>query len=424
MTHLNSSSRLLVIGAGSEVYRSWGLEQIAAFHPVTLVDRDAPAWARRHVGDVVSVDLRNYGLTLAAVTSYAREHRIAGVVTYAEQYTTLTASLARDLGLPGTLPSAVAAARDKGTTRRLLAQHGVPSARSLPAGSTEDAVEAARLLGYPVVVKPRGLGGSAGVRRADSDAQVRTAYDAATRATLMDLQDFGEPGVLVEEYLDGPEISVETVVTAPGEVRIVAVTRKFLGPEPGFQEIGHIVDVNDPLLGDTRVAEVTEGAVAALGITRGTLHIEMRQTVSGPRVIEVNARFGGDLIPLLVQLATGVNLPQAAAALAMGITPDLQVTAHGAAGIHCLYPAAAGRVDELHVGDIARRPWLKRFAWTQRPGAQVAALTSAGTGIGDRLALWVAVGATAGRVEERLRMVADDTSVRITAFAHSGSCTR
>ena len=54
------------------------------------------------------------------------------------------------------------------------------------------------------------------------------------------------------------------------------------------------------------------------------LHVELRLTASGPRVIEVNGRPAGDLIPLLVERATGINIPQALATLATGETPDLK----------------------------------------------------------------------------------------------------
>lgn len=75
------------------------------------------------------------------------------------------------------------------------------------------------------------------------------------------------PGALVEEYLRGPEISVETVVLGPGQVRIVAVTHKSVGCEPQFQEIGLSIDAADPLLTDPVLAAVVAAAVHALGLS-------------------------------------------------------------------------------------------------------------------------------------------------------------
>ncbi|NUQ96178.1 MAG: hypothetical protein HOY79_06305 [Streptomyces sp.] len=68
------------------------------------------------------------------------------------------------------------------------------------------------------------------------------------------------PGALVEEYRPGAENSVETVVLAPEQVRIVADTLKPLGPEPQFQEIGHSVDAADALLTDPVLAGVATAA--------------------------------------------------------------------------------------------------------------------------------------------------------------------
>ncbi|MFM9662966.1 carboxylase, partial [Streptomyces scabiei] len=78
-------------------------------------------------------------------------------------------------------------------------------------------------------------------------------------------------------------------------------------------ETGHLVDSSDPLLADSRIRQVALGALSTVGISCGVMHVEMRLTHQGPRIVEINARLGGDLIPHLVHLATGLNLPQIAA---------------------------------------------------------------------------------------------------------------
>ncbi|WP_307080599.1 ATP-grasp domain-containing protein [Streptomyces canus] len=418
-----SARPILLLGAGAPEFREYVLRQIARVRPVVLVDQAPPNWARPYLAAQAAVDLRDHEAAEAFLKTAAVQLGVVGVTTYMEHFVELTARLTHQLGLPGNSPSAATACRDKATTRRLLAAHGVPSASSFLAEDADQGVEIARRLGYPVVVKPRGRAGSAGVLRADSDEDVRAAFHRALVDSVLGLEAWSVPGALVEEYLRGPEISVETVVLGPEQLQIVAITRKTLGPEPQFQEIAHSVDAADPLLTDPVLADIVTGAVQALGLTRGVLHIELRITTDGPRVIEVNGRPAGDLIPLLVERATGVNLPQALATLAAGDIPDLTPTRSEAAAIGFLYPGQSGYVAQLDLhGAIQDQLWLERLVWTRDVGTQVTAPPRAS--IDDRIAHWIVTGSTAADCAKRLDLVADHLSVRISRPAHITSCTR
>jgi biotin carboxylase len=414
---------ILLLGAGAAEFREYVLRRIARVRPVVLVDQDPPRWARPYLAAQAAVDLSDAVSAEAIVMEVADQFGAVGVTTYMEHFVELTARVTHRLGLAGNTPTAAAACRDKATTRRLLAEHGVPSARSYLAQDADHGVKIARRLGYPVVVKPRGRAASAGVLRADTDDDVRAAFHRALRDSVQGLEAWSVTGALVEEYLSGPEISVETAVLAPEEMRIVAVTRKSLGPEPQFQETGHSVDAADPLLNDSALSSVVSAAVRALELSRGILHIELRLTPDGPRVIEVNGRLGGDLVPLLVERATGINLPQALAALAVGGTPDLSPTRSEAAAIGFLLPGHTGYIQQLDVhGALHDQPWLERLVWTRGLGTKVTAAPHAS--IDDRIAHWVVTGPTAADCAARRDMVADHLSVRVTHPGHTTSCTK
>lgn len=178
-------------------------------------------------------------------------------------------------------------------------------------------------------------------------------------------------GVLVEEYLAGPEISVECA-TFQGVTTALAVTRKDIGFAPYFEETGHTVTAGDPLL--PHVAPIAAQAVRALGITDGVQHVEMRLTSTGPRIIEVNARIGGDLIGTLVHLATGLDLPRIAADIACGNVPSLTASAHRTAAITILYAPATGTLTtrRLAAEPSPQHPWLHQVTWLREVGDQVA----------------------------------------------------
>jgi biotin carboxylase len=414
---------LLLLGAGSRPYREHLLQRISAVRPVVLVDDQPATWARPYLHREVTVDLTDAEALTSAVKQLNADSTLGGICTYMEHYVETAAQLAETFGLPGTSPASVAACRDKARTRRVFSEHGVASAGSHLVIDEDGAVEAARSLGYPVVVKPRGMGGSAGVVRADTDAEVRAAFQSASRETVLGLDAFAVPGVLVEEYLGGAEISAETVVLGQGDVRIVAITRKRLGPEPRFQEVGHLVDAADPLLEDATVLRTVVDAVQALGVELGVLHIELRLTARGPVLIEVNARPGGDLIPHLVRRAIGIDLAQVMADLATGVVPDLAPTHRRAAAVQFLYPQATGVVTYLSAPAAGRSErWLDRLVWTCRSGDRVTAPPLAS--IDDRLAHWVVTGANGAECDWRISQMFMQVSADVSPAVHTTACTR
>ncbi|MFI6528158.1 ATP-grasp domain-containing protein [Streptomyces uncialis] len=420
MSHYNQPV-LLVLGAGDRAYRSFLLQEFAARHRLVLLDSQPPAWTRPYVTDSVTVDLHDHQAVHRAVTEIALRHPISGVTTYLEHHVELVAHLAKELGLPGADPDAVEACRDKARTRQLLAEHGVPSARSVLVNSAEEATAAADAIGYPVVIKPRGLGGSAGVHRADYREHVAAHYDSASAATLIGLEASAAAGVLVEEYLHGPEISVECAVRGRGDIHIAAITRKRLGAEPAFLETGHLVDATDPLLEDPVLHQVVTSAIKAVGITTGILHVEVRLTRQGPRIIEINARLGGDLIPRLVHLATGISLPRAQAAMATGDTPDLNGSAAQSAAVEFRYPTVTGPVQTAHARAFSA-DWLERLVWTRQPGDIVTA--GPHSTINDRLAHAVVCAPTPDACQARLDQVLQSLTVHIAEPVRTTACVR
>ncbi|MFF1680750.1 ATP-grasp domain-containing protein [Streptomyces sp. NPDC058256] len=419
---------LLLLGAGgtsaaSAAYRGDPLASIAAAYPVVLADADAPDWARPYLADHIAVDLADTEATAAEVKTYAAHHELSGVMTYMEHHVVTTALLAQQLGLPGATPASMEACRDKALTRRLLDAHGVPSARSVLADDTDTAVAWAQEHGFPVMVKPRAQAGSAGVMRAATPSEVRDAFDRASRETVLGLDRYGPQGVLVEEFLDGPEISVETAVLGPGDSRIIAVTRKQVGPPPTAQEYGHCVDAHDLLLTDPELARLISTAVDAVGVTCGALCIEVMLTARGPRIVEINGRVGGDLLHVLISEALGLDLARIAADIATGTHPQLRPTRDLSAAIQFLYPDQSGIVQRLAFpSHLTEQSWAERLVTTATPGDRVAAPPAAT--YSDRLAHWIVRGTNPAQCAERLGRIEGELELLIAPPAHTTACSR
>lgn len=354
---------VLVIGSGQQQYRQYLMEGASQRRPLWLIDAKAATWQRPFVVGSTAVEMLDSSRSeaderglLDAAAEVSRTRRVHGVFTYDEALVISTARIAERLGLPGCTVAGADGCRNKHRTRLALTAARLPQPRFALAYAEADAARYAEDIGYPVVVKPRGMGASIGVMRAEHAGELAAAFAVAERASVIGPRSY-EGGVLVEELVVGPEISIDAAVMA-GEYHPVFLARKRLGLEPYFEEVGHVVDGADPLLDEAELQRVLAQAHRVLGIRDGITHTEVRLTARGPVVIEVNARLGGDLIPYLGKLATGIDPGQVAVDVATGTPPRLAPSRRTCAGIRFLYPPEDCRVLDVSVPEVGGVPGL------------------------------------------------------------------
>ncbi|HME65776.1 MAG TPA: ATP-grasp domain-containing protein [Streptosporangiaceae bacterium] len=234
------------------------------------------------------------------------------------------AVIAGRMGLPHNPVDAVTAACDKAAQRRrwAAAQVAQPAFRVVPAAATEDALrQTAAEIGGPCVVKATSLSASQGVLRADDPA----AAVAAARRVREVLATAGRPGpepLLVEEYVPGPELSIDGLLTA-GALTVAAVFDKPWTPEgPTFEETLLITPsrLAEPLL--AAAIDAAGQAARALGLTHGPIHAELRIDERGgqarPVMLELAARCVGGLCSRALRFPGGTSLEEMVLAHALG----------------------------------------------------------------------------------------------------------
>ncbi|HJQ03001.1 MAG TPA: ATP-grasp domain-containing protein [Jatrophihabitans sp.] len=345
--------RLLLVGTGHRQYREYLLTSIAPHYRVHLLIGHQAAWERQYVDGWSVVDFTDTvhadEMILAAKLAAEREP-FAGVLTWDEARVLQAAKLAQALQLPGGDPDMVLRCRDKYQTRTALAAAGVPQPRSVMVASPAEALAAAADIGYPVVLKPRAMAASLGVVRADTPEQLSQHYGFARDTTAPGAWRYDE--VLVEEYLGGPEISLDAAVYR-GRVLPLFLARKQVGYPPYFDEVGHLVHADDPLLTDPALLRILQDAHEALAFSDGMTHSEFKLTPTGFKVVEVNARIGGDLIPYLGQCATGIEPGVVAAAVACGIDPTVNPSRSRCGGVRFFYVDEPDTtIDEVSFGPL------------------------------------------------------------------------
>jgi biotin carboxylase len=317
---------LVLIGTGgqvSQVYREYLLASVSSRYRIHLFCGADPSWERPYL---VGWTILNMAETVSAdemieaTRAVAGSDDLHGVLGWDEARVLQVAKVTKELGLPGGDPDAAMRCRDKLLTRQALGEAGVAQPQWALAADLTEALAAAERIGYPVVLKPRALAASLGVVRVDNPEELSDQYAFAHDTTIPGAWQYDE--LLVEECLTGPEISLDSAVYQ-GQVMPLFVARKEIGYPPYFEEVGHMVDASDPLLADPEMVKLVQDTHTALSLSDGFTHTEVKLTPTGPKIVEVNARLGGDLIPYLGLRASGMDPGLAAADVACGVRPQL-----------------------------------------------------------------------------------------------------
>ncbi|MFE9094095.1 ATP-grasp domain-containing protein [Streptomyces sp. NPDC007264] len=334
-----------------------------------------------------------------AAAAHAR-HPFTRIATFGERDQDRYAAIGQALGLACHSVRTVSLAHDKEAMRARLAEAGVDTTAYARVADV-DALRDFVWEHGTCVVKPVSGAGSAGVARVTAGSDLAGAFDRAGGSYL----GLANPGVLVEEFIEGTQFSVEAV-SERGEHEVVAITRKYSDPAT-FVELGHVSPAELPEERRREIHACVASVLDALGVTFGVTHTEVVLASAGPRVIETHVRMGGDEIPALTLDATGVDLDECALRQTLGerVLPGVRaaLAARREPRSSAIWFAVLGTRGVL--GDVAGLdearavPGVTGVEVTARPGKEAGGLTSSES----RVAYARALGASAGEAVDAAR---------------------
>ncbi len=247
----------------------------------------------------ISVRFQKPRESAGKIREYALHQPIHGVAAIGDAPTATAALVARDLGLRFHSPEAVELCRNKFLARERYQQAGmrVPWYARFKAAS--DPAQAARAVPYPCVLKPLGLSASRGVIRADNEKEFVAAFKRIAallqQKDVKIMRDESAGWIQVESFIPGREVAVEGLVTR-GRLRVLAIFDK---PDPldgpFFEETIYVTPSRFNDAAQQAIADCTQQAVSALGLSDGPIHGELRLNHDGPWMLEVAARPIGGL---------------------------------------------------------------------------------------------------------------------------------
>lgn len=240
----------------------------------------------------------------------AKKFNVNGVICAAtDKPLVMMARVAKALNLPFYSVDTAIWSTDKLLMKERFQQGGVPCAKGVVISSFEDFKREKWKL--PLIVKPRDSSGSRGVIYCKDEAAVSDAIQEA----LM----YSKKGnVLVEELIDGPEYSIESL-HYKGKTHVLQFTQKQTTSFPYNVELGHIqpADLTDKQ--KEEIGEIINKIAAIFKFDNCASHTELKICNGKIVVIETSPRLGGDFITSkLVPLSTGINMEKLLIKIAVG----------------------------------------------------------------------------------------------------------
>ncbi|WP_231932414.1 MULTISPECIES: ATP-grasp domain-containing protein [Butyricimonas] len=276
------------------------------------------------------------------VIEAAREYCIDGVMTLASDMPMQTvAAVCEDLNLPGITPQTALNATNKAEMRMCLKKCGVPIPEFYIVREWNEFYDASKNFVEKFIVKPADNSGNRGIKLVTdfSLANLKEAYAYSKQYSR-------DGRILLEEYMEGDEFSVESI-SIHGVCNIIQITDKITSGKPYFVEMGHTQPSRYDTVKLKYIASVAKMGVEALGINNGPSHTEIKYTATGPKVVEIGARLGGDFITThLVPLSTGIDMVTANIKCAIGEVPDIEKKYEKFSAIHFLQPKS-GRLKSV-----------------------------------------------------------------------------
>ena len=312
--------KLLVLAAGLlqipviNKAREMGVYVIAADD-----DPDAPGMAMADKA-IVPGGLMNEEKLVAI----AKSEQIDGVIhPCSEVAMNVMGRINDELHLSGISKEMAIRATNKHLMREAFERYGAPSPMSILTKDEEDAWQVfCEKFSTNAILKPSRNSGSRGIAKVEKGI----TKDAFVGLYLRALEESRDHQVLIEQFVEGPEFSVEVIVWN-GEPHVLAVTDKKTTEAPYFVELGH----NQPSVFPEEIQrKLKDGAIAgikALGLSNCAAHCELKVQNGEAYLMEIGARMGGDFISTeLTHLSTGIDMVAATISVVLGLEPNLQPT--------------------------------------------------------------------------------------------------
>lgn len=295
------------------------------------------------------------------------KYGIDAIVTAAtDKPLVMMARIAEKYGFPFYSVETAKWSTDKFKMKERFELGGVPHAQ----GRLISKAEEAEGMVFPVIVKPRDNSGSRGVKLCRSKEELETSMNEALEVSKLDT-------VLVEEFIEGPEYSIEGL-HHDGKSEVIQFTEKKTTEFPYNVELGHIQPAKISEENQQKIREIVAKIGSALHFENCPSHTELKINERGIFVIETSPRLGGDYITsTLTPLSTGVNLEDELLKISLGVTVNPVPKAVQYSGVRFFSFEEGSVIKHIPNSEFVKTwPHVVDFSFNLKEGEKVNRITS------------------------------------------------
>lgn len=298
---------------------------------------------------------------------------------------------------------------DKYKLRNACKTIGIPQPRFIKVNGIDDIRHFYN--GSPIIIKPANRRSSVGVVKIERLEDITSGWEESSRAdegnrtVSRDLK----WGYLAEDYMDGYEVSVETLVYS-GKAVFHNITYKDTIGGRYFAEVGHIVPAQISSEDKDKLLKAKELLIEGLNINAGLFHSEWKVTSEGPKLIECAARAPGDKIPDLIYEAYGFNLYTAFIDVLMGKVPKISNNNKFITSIRYFTPGSGKfvRVEGLKV--LESLPQVINYNISVSQGQEIDIIKDSWSRVGFYMLKCTSIGElkeTINKIEKEVRFIVE-----------------
>ena len=297
------NKKILVLGAGiMQIPVIKKVKELGHIPIVADFAADAPGFKFSDNNHIVST------LDYEGILSIAKKEQVDGILTTSDAPVRIVAKVAKQLGLNAMSEETAEICTNKLKQRILFKENnvGCPDFEIVHTNSRDISFSS-----FPCIVKPVDSSASRGVSIAENADDLRNAIDYAFEFSKSET-------VLVEQFIEGREFSVETF-TQNKETTVIAITEKHLLDNGYFVENTHIEPANITDCENELIKKEVMNAIATIGLDNAPSHTEVKLWNGKVYVIEMACRLGGDYITSdLCPLSTGIDMLENLVKISLG----------------------------------------------------------------------------------------------------------
>ncbi len=269
------------------------------------------------VHEMIFIDIDNLSVMKEEIKKLqARGKDIRTIVSFIDSYVYVASILCGEFCKNPVSSSAIKIMENKEETRLALkGQPYTPKFHIIRRSETFSLSSIHKMFDYPVIIKSSKSTGSKDVLLAVNKEEL-VKYIARFRERNKD------EAIIIEEYIDGRQYLVEALVYNH-KIQIAGIIEQEITKGKRFIITGYGVLAEVPNNIKNGIEGVLSSVVTKLGIKNGALHLELRRTKNGWKLIEINPRISGGAMNKMLQAAFGFNLAEETLKLYLGGIPSV-----------------------------------------------------------------------------------------------------